>query len=62
MLLNVGARSEKSQDDEESGRVNETESLKESYQVVVDCGDEQGQREVYQRMTSEGYKCRVLTL
>lgn len=34
----------------------------ESYQVVVECGDEQDQQAVYERMHSEGYRCRVLTL
>lgn len=62
MLLNVGDRTDVSQDDEQPGRANDEQSLKESYQVVVDCGDEQAQREVYQRMSNEGYKCRILTL
>lgn len=33
-----------------------------SYQVVVECRDEQHQQEVFERMTQEGFKCRVLTL
>ncbi len=34
----------------------------ESYQVVVDCRDECQQRELYERLASEGYRCHVLTL
>jgi hypothetical protein len=33
-----------------------------AYQLVVDCGDEAHQEELYERLTSEGFKCRVLTL
>ena len=33
-----------------------------SYQVAVECNCEEKQREVYERMTQEGFKCRVLTL
>lgn len=34
----------------------------ESYQVVVECRDELDQQAIYERMRSEGYRCRVLTL
>jgi len=34
----------------------------EAFQVVVECRDEDDQQTVYQRMTDEGYKCRLLTL
>ena len=34
----------------------------EAYQVVIECRDEDHQREVYQRLKSEGLKCRLLTL
>jgi hypothetical protein len=33
-----------------------------AYQLVVDCGDELRQQELYERLTREGFKCRVLTL
>jgi len=33
-----------------------------SYQVVVECENDDQQRIVYERMREEGYKCRVLTL
>jgi ParB-like chromosome segregation protein Spo0J len=36
--------------------------IPESYQVVVECSDEEDQQTVYARMRAEGYRCRVLTL
>ncbi len=36
--------------------------IPESYEVVVQCDSEGEQQEIYQRMTEEGYRCRVLTL
>ena len=36
--------------------------IPESFQVVVQCEDEDEQQSVYQRMREEGYRCRVLTL
>jgi ParB-like chromosome segregation protein Spo0J len=34
----------------------------EAFQVVVECRDEAEQRAVYERLTGEGFKCRLLTL
>ncbi len=34
----------------------------EAFQVVVECADEDQQQSIYQRMTDEGFKCRLLTL
>jgi hypothetical protein len=36
--------------------------IPESYQVVVECRDEDDQVSIYERMRAEGYRCRVLTL
>ncbi|MDC0935865.1 hypothetical protein OAS39_06235 [Pirellulales bacterium] len=36
--------------------------ITESHQLVVDCGNETAQASLYQRLTQEGYACRVLTL
>lgn len=33
-----------------------------SYQVVVECADEDQQQAMYERMRGEGFKCRLLTL
>lgn len=34
----------------------------EAYQVVVECRDEEQQRSVYERLTAEGFACKLLTL
>jgi len=36
--------------------------LTDTYQVVIDCRDEAEQQELYERLTTEGFKCRLLTL
>jgi len=36
--------------------------IPEVYQVVVECQDEEDQRAVYERLTSEGLKCRLSML
>lgn len=36
--------------------------IPDSYQVIVECESELAQQEIYERMTGEGHKCRVLTL
>jgi hypothetical protein len=57
--------------DDDARRVNESADepadrpaveIPESWQVVVECSSEDEQREVYERMREEGYRCRVLTL
>jgi hypothetical protein len=37
-------------------------AIPEAFQVVVECRDEAEQQAVFERMTNEGYKCRLLTL
>lgn len=37
-------------------------SVVETFQIIVQCDGEPQQREVYERLTGEGYNCRVLTL
>lgn len=37
-------------------------AIPEAFQVVIDCRDETEQQAVFERMTGEGYACRVLTL
>ncbi len=36
--------------------------IPEAFQVVIDCRDESEQQTIYERMTGEGYSCRLLTL
>jgi ParB-like chromosome segregation protein Spo0J len=44
--------------DEGSREVN----VPEAFQVVVECRDEADQQVVYERLSGEGYKCKLLTL
>ncbi|HEY4309863.1 MAG TPA: ParB N-terminal domain-containing protein [Pirellulales bacterium] len=37
-------------------------ALEELYQLVVECGDETAQRALFERLSGEGFKCRVLVL
>lgn len=32
------------------------------YSLLIDCGSEERQRELYERLTAEGWPCRVYTL
>ena len=34
----------------------------ERFQLLVECADERDQREVYERLTARGRKCRVITI
>jgi ParB-like chromosome segregation protein Spo0J len=36
--------------------------LKSFYQIVIDCQNEEEQQHVYNELTEQGYKCKVLTL
>ena len=36
--------------------------IPETFQVVIECEDEAQQKEVFQRMVAEGFKCRLLNL
>jgi ParB-like chromosome segregation protein Spo0J len=33
-----------------------------TFQVIVECADEEQQRRLFEQLTTEGFKCRVLTL
>jgi len=37
-------------------------AVPELYQVVVECGDEDRQRDLFERLVGEGWKCRLLML
>jgi len=37
-------------------------AVPEAFQVVVECGDEAEQKSLFERLTAEGLKCRLLTL
>ena len=40
----------------------ESEAFPEAFQVVVECRDEPEQQAVFERLTGEGYACKLLTL
>ena len=39
-----------------------SDELKETYEVIISCSGEEQQEKVYNKLISEGYECRVLTL
>jgi ParB-like chromosome segregation protein Spo0J len=39
-----------------------SEDLKETFEVIIECGNEEYQEETYNKLIKEGYICRVLTL
>ena len=49
---------EKSDDDE----LPEQEDLNATFEVAVECLDENEQEKVYNMLVEEGYKCRILTM
>ena len=49
-------------DDEQQRELPPEVDVGEAFQVVVECRDETQQQAVYERMTAEGFKCRLLTL
>lgn len=44
-------------DGEEKSKV-----ISDTFEVVIECEDESQQKNIYNKLISEGYKCRVLTL
>ena len=52
-------------DDEEIHHVERTdlsEDVDDVYEVIIECTDEKQQEEIYTKLSSEGMKCRALTL
>lgn len=48
--------------DEELGRKPPEVKIPEAFQVVVECRSEEEQRELFERLTREGFACRLLNL
>lgn len=62
-LLDGLARTAAEADEAEREREEPPEvEIPEAWQVVVECRDEEDQRAMFERMRSEGRRCRVLTL
>lgn len=47
---------------ESPGAKSDPQPALEAFQVVIECQDETEQRAVFERMTGEGFRCRLLTL
>ena len=39
-----------------------SDDLKETFEVIIECGNEEEQEATYNKLIKEGYQCRVLTL
>ena len=48
--------------DDADANSTESPTIPEAFQVVIECRDEAEQETVFERMTGEGYACRLLTL
>lgn len=49
-------------EDELQERKDISETLKEEFKLIVDCVDETSLQELYERLSEEGYECRISTL
>ena len=58
-LLQKGVEEEDSAGDGQAGG---QDAEPESWQVVVDCGDEETQKKLFEEMKDQGFSCRLLTL
>ena len=61
LLDSMLAEPDPSPEDDAAAPPREVE-VPESFQVVIECKDESQQKEVFERMTGEGFACRLLTL
>ena len=50
------------EESEESPETNAVDPIPELFQVLVECRDEDDQRALFERLSAEGYTCRLLTL
>ena len=48
--------------DEEKAKETESVSVKDNYEIIIECDDEADQEEKFNILTSEGYVCRLSTL
>ena len=39
-----------------------SDEIEETFEVIIECDNEEQQAEIYEKMRGEGFKCRVLTL
>ncbi len=62
LLDDLAAEPAPTTDDEPGDALAGDVAVPDGYQVVVECRDEQQQRDVYERLTADGLSCRLLTL
>jgi ParB family transcriptional regulator, chromosome partitioning protein len=48
--------------DEPEERVEAVSDIRSLFEIVVECSGEGGQKQLYERLTAEGYSCRLFTL
>jgi hypothetical protein len=58
-LLAKGLDTSDATEDEDDGK---EIAISESYQVIVQCNNEEHQKQIYEQLTGEGLSCKVLTL
>lgn len=49
-------------DEEENGTEEKGVNLSEAFQIIVECENEIEQQEIFEKLSGEGYKCRLSTL
>jgi ParB-like chromosome segregation protein Spo0J len=49
-------------DSEEKEEKDLSNEIKETFEIIIECRNEMEQIDIYEKLSSEGYKCRVLTL
>ena len=49
-------------DEEENGTEEKGVNLSETFQIIVECENEIEQQEIFEKLSGEGYKCRLSTL
>lgn len=49
-------------DEEENGTEEKGVNLSETFQIIVECENENEQQEIFEKLSGEGYKCRLSTL
>jgi ParB-like chromosome segregation protein Spo0J len=58
----IGFEEEPEEEHKPKEREDLSESVKEVYEIIIECADEYEQEEIYNRLSEEGLTCRVLTL
>ncbi len=62
LLLADLAAEEEAEEEAEEGGGGEGQQVPDTYQVLVDCGDQQDQKQLYEKLKREGRTCRLLTI